>query len=85
MPDGVRVVGGISSVSSRYRSISCNSTRSTACGEPCGNRYAAGAGAVVAPDRAGFLEGAAGIALALHGYANDEPAKTGWDTALLLD
>ncbi|GAA4489052.1 lanthionine synthetase C family protein [Actinoallomurus oryzae] len=52
---------------------------------PFGFRYAAGAGAMVAPDRAGFLEGAAGIALALHAYANDEPARTGWDTALLLN
>ncbi|MGI5229853.1 lanthionine synthetase C family protein [Actinoallomurus sp. CA-142502] len=52
---------------------------------PFGFRYAAGAGAAVAPDRAGFLEGAAGIALALHGYANDGPANTGWDTALLLN
>ena len=52
---------------------------------PFGFRYAAGAEAVVAPDRAGFLEGAAGAALALHAYANDEPPKTGWDTALLLN
>lgn len=52
---------------------------------PFGFRYAAGAGAVVAPDRAGFLEGAAGIALALHGYTSDEPSTTGWDTALLLN
>ena len=52
---------------------------------PFGFRYAAGADTVVAPDRAGFLEGAAGIALALHGYANGELPRTGWDEALLLN
>jgi hypothetical protein len=39
----------------------------------------------LAPDRPGFLEGAAGIALALHGYARDAPPQTSWDTALLLN
>jgi hypothetical protein len=51
---------------------------------PFGFRYAAGAGADVAPDRAGFLEGAAGIALALHAYARGGPPATTWDSALLL-
>jgi hypothetical protein len=38
----------------------------------------------LAPHRAGFLEGAAGIALALHTYAtNQEPARS-WDAALLI-
>lgn len=35
-------------------------------------------------DRPGFLEGAAGIALALHTYATGAPPATPWDTALLL-
>jgi hypothetical protein len=35
-------------------------------------------------NRPGLLEGAAGIALALHGYARGRPAATGWDAALLL-
>jgi lantibiotic biosynthesis protein len=51
---------------------------------PFGFRYAAGAGAAVAPDRAGFLEGAAGIALALHAYVRGDAPKTAWDSALLL-
>ncbi|HKS46106.1 MAG TPA: lanthionine synthetase C family protein [Amycolatopsis sp.] len=40
--------------------------------------------ASLGPDRPGFLEGAAGIALALHGYAIGRPPATGWDAALLL-
>jgi hypothetical protein len=36
------------------------------------------------PDRPGFLEGAAGIALALHAYATGRPPLTTWDAALLL-
>jgi hypothetical protein len=35
-------------------------------------------------DRPGFLEGAAGIALALHFYATGGSARTDWDAALLL-
>ncbi|WP_163505343.1 lanthionine synthetase C family protein [Fodinicola acaciae] len=35
-------------------------------------------------DRAGFLEGAAGIALALHEHATGRPSATGWDAALML-
>jgi hypothetical protein len=35
-------------------------------------------------NRAGFLDGAAGIALALHGYATGLPPATPWDAALLL-
>lgn len=35
-------------------------------------------------DRPGFLEGAAGIALALHEYATARPPRTCWDAALLL-
>ncbi|WP_369165871.1 lanthionine synthetase C family protein [Streptomyces sp. AFD10] len=35
-------------------------------------------------DRPGFLEGAAGIALALHMYATGKPPVTSWDGALLL-
>ncbi|MFI9203188.1 lanthionine synthetase C family protein [Streptomyces sp. NPDC053048] len=38
----------------------------------------------LAPHRAGFLEGAAGIALALHTYATDAEPATSWDAALLL-
>jgi lantibiotic modifying enzyme len=50
---------------------------------PFGYRYAQ----VFAPrpvDRAGFLEGAAGVALALHAYATGQPPRTSWDAALLL-
>lgn len=36
-------------------------------------------------DRPGFLEGAAGIALALHGYATGQAPTTSWDSALLLN
>lgn len=53
---------------------------------PFGFRYTAHR-AVVAPDRPGLLEGAAGIALALAGAAADDPGMpslTGWDTALLM-
>lgn len=35
-------------------------------------------------DQPGFLEGAAGIALALHAYADDRPTASGWDAALLV-
>ncbi|MDP4511778.1 lanthionine synthetase C family protein [Nonomuraea turcica] len=35
-------------------------------------------------DRPGFLEGAAGIALALHTYAMENIPMTSWDSALLL-
>ncbi|MGI5269162.1 lanthionine synthetase C family protein [Nonomuraea sp. CA-218870] len=35
-------------------------------------------------DLPGFLEGATGIALALHAYAGDRPAESGWDAALLV-
>jgi hypothetical protein len=41
--------------------------------------------APVSTDRPGFLEGAAGIALALHCHATGEPPVTNWDAALLLD
>lgn len=36
------------------------------------------------PDRGGFLDGAAGIALALHSYAHDTVPTSGWDRALVL-
>lgn len=52
---------------------------------PFGFLYAGTGGVEVAPDRVGLLEGAAGIALALHHYAGGEPPVTGWDTALLLN
>jgi hypothetical protein len=32
----------------------------------------------------GLLEGAAGVALALHGYATGQAPRTGWDAALLI-
>jgi hypothetical protein len=35
-------------------------------------------------NRPGFLEGSAGIALALHSYATGRPPRTQWDAALLL-
>jgi hypothetical protein len=35
-------------------------------------------------DRAGFLEGAAGVALALHCHAVGEEPRSGWDAALLI-
>ncbi|MEW2030713.1 lanthionine synthetase C family protein [Streptomyces roseifaciens] len=35
-------------------------------------------------DRAGFLTGAAGTALALHTFATDTTPATGWDRALLI-
>lgn len=41
-------------------------------------------GMKLAPHRAGFLEGAAGAALALHTYATDQEPAGGWDSALLL-
>ncbi|OEV03896.1 lanthionine synthetase C family protein [Streptomyces oceani] len=36
-------------------------------------------------DMPGFLDGASGIALALHAYAGQRPAVSGWDTLLLLN
>ncbi|MES4904324.1 MULTISPECIES: lanthionine synthetase C family protein [unclassified Streptomyces] len=39
----------------------------------------------VEADRPGFLQGAAGIALALHGFATDRPSVTRWEAALMLD
>ncbi|MGH3972178.1 MAG: lanthionine synthetase C family protein [Pseudonocardiaceae bacterium] len=38
----------------------------------------------VAPHQAGFLKGAAGIALALHTYATDREPSRNWDAALLI-
>lgn len=35
-------------------------------------------------DLPGFLEGSAGIALALHAYATDRPPASQWDTVLML-
>ncbi|WP_344314368.1 lanthionine synthetase C family protein [Fodinicola feengrottensis] len=35
-------------------------------------------------ERPGFLDGVAGVALALHSYATGEMPRTGWDAALLL-
>lgn len=43
------------------------------------------AGLLQAPHRASFLEGAAGIALALHAYASGGVTAAPWDAALLLD
>jgi lantibiotic biosynthesis protein len=51
---------------------------------PFGYRYANTPPGAWAPHRAGFLEGAAGIALALHTYATDTVPAAGWDAALLL-
>ncbi|MFP8885358.1 MULTISPECIES: lanthionine synthetase C family protein [Streptomyces] len=53
-------------------------------GAPFGYRYRH----TLAPrdlDRPGFLEGAAGIALALHTYATGAAPATSWDSALLLN
>lgn len=53
---------------------------------PFGYRYdrpQLGAGLKQAPHRAGFLEGSAGIALALHAYLNGGCASP-WQTALLV-
>jgi hypothetical protein len=52
-------------------------------GLPFGFRYAE-RGHRVAGDRPGFVEGAAGIALALHTYARDAEPASGWDELLLL-
>ncbi|MFC0105949.1 lanthionine synthetase C family protein [Kibdelosporangium aridum] len=41
-------------------------------------------GSVRPLDRPGFLEGAAGIALALHCHATGRPPVTGWDAPLLI-
>lgn len=51
---------------------------------PFGFRYANPA-APHQTDRPGFLEGAAGIALALHCHGTGAPPVTGWDSALLLN
>ncbi|WP_067459930.1 lanthionine synthetase C family protein [Actinomadura macra] len=51
---------------------------------PFGFRYVHPA-AAHETDRPGFLEGAAGIALALHCHETGAPPVTGWDAALLLD
>ncbi|GAA4095788.1 lanthionine synthetase C family protein [Actinomadura miaoliensis] len=51
--------------------------------EPFGFRYVHPTS--MGKNRPGFLEGAAGIALALHCYATGRPPVTGWDTALLLN
>ncbi len=51
---------------------------------PFGFRYADTPPGVWARHRAGFLEGAAGIALALHSYATDDAPAVDWDAALLL-
>lgn len=50
---------------------------------PFGYRYRHPA-ATEPEDRPGFLEGAAGIALALHGHVTGGPPATDWDAALLL-
>ncbi|WP_179023515.1 lanthionine synthetase C family protein [Streptomyces sp. IMTB 2501] len=42
-------------------------------------------GQPVPPHRPGFLEGAAGIALALHTYATGRNPSSPWDAALMLD
>ncbi|MFI0483936.1 lanthionine synthetase C family protein [Actinomadura sp. 9N215] len=48
-------------------------------------RFGFRAGAVGGPlDRSGFLEGAAGTALALHAVLADTPPSGGWDAALLI-
>jgi hypothetical protein len=39
---------------------------------------------VFGPDRPAILDGAAGVALALHTYATDTEPHTGWDRALLI-
>ncbi|GII80000.1 hypothetical protein Sru01_49820 [Sphaerisporangium rufum] len=52
---------------------------------PFGFRYAVAGEARMAPDRAGLLDGATGIALALHHYATGTAPATGWDAALLLN
>ncbi|WP_405803020.1 lanthionine synthetase C family protein [Streptomyces sp. NBC_01187] len=36
-------------------------------------------------DMPGLLDGAAGIALVLHAYANGRPTASGWDTLLMLN
>lgn len=51
---------------------------------PFGYRYAHPS-LEIGVERPGFLEGAAGIALALHSYAISGAPATGWDAALLLD
>jgi hypothetical protein len=52
-------------------------------GSPFGFRYRSG-GEVLAPDRPGFLWGAAGVALAVQAHLAGRPPDTGWDAALLL-
>ncbi|MFC4008390.1 lanthionine synthetase C family protein [Nonomuraea purpurea] len=51
---------------------------------PFGYRYRHSL-AARALDRPGFLEGAAGIALALHTYATGDVPATSWDSALLVN
>ncbi|NSC25263.1 lanthionine synthetase [Streptomyces albus subsp. chlorinus] len=53
-------------------------------GAPFGYRYHQPAADLLL-DMPGFLDGAAGIALALHAYATDRPSVSGWDTLLLLN
>ncbi len=52
-------------------------------GAPFGFRYDY-PGSVRPLDRPGYLEGAAGIALALHCHATGGPPVTGWDAPLLI-
>lgn len=54
---------------------------------PFGFRYTRSGlppGYQLAPHRAGFLEGAAGIALALHAYATGHQPRSDWAAALLI-
>ncbi|GAA2094761.1 lanthionine synthetase C family protein [Streptomyces albiaxialis] len=53
-------------------------------GAPFGYRYFQPA-ADLHLDMPGFLDGAAGIALALHSYATGSAPASGWDTLLLLN
>jgi lantibiotic biosynthesis protein len=50
---------------------------------PFGFRYDVIPG-VFGPDRPAILDGAAGVALALHTYASDTAPHTGWDRVLLV-
>ncbi|MFJ9855388.1 hypothetical protein [Streptomyces sp. NPDC101150] len=49
-----------------------------------GHRDGRSTGRALAPHRAGFLGGAAGVALALHTYATGRAPEARWDAALLL-
>jgi hypothetical protein len=51
-------------------------------GAPFGYRYLHPSGEI--SDLPGLLEGAAGIALALHSYVEGHPPASGWDSVLLL-